>query len=168
MIAILASGMRINVPGLLDSSADFPVRAVRDCGSDDSETIVLGAVMTLVQCYWNQPRRPRPAQVIFNVSSMAVATVASPGSVSFSLAGAHFLRPGHPPGGRHVSLFLLEHRLRSPWRSRWRRSAIALKIWRKGSCLVAALLSGRRGGGAGRQPRESLPRLANGAADRVR
>ena len=41
------------------------------------ETILLGAVMTLVQCYWNQPKRTRPAQVIFNVASMAVATAAA-------------------------------------------------------------------------------------------
>ena len=32
------------------------------------ETMVLGALVTLVQCYWNQPERPRAAQVVFNVS----------------------------------------------------------------------------------------------------
>ena len=77
-IAILASGMRINVPGItgtLPLTFLFVLFGIVDLS--DSETILLGAVMTLIHCYWNQPRRPRPALVVFNVCSVMVATFAA-------------------------------------------------------------------------------------------
>ena|SRR5579871_2553952 len=77
-IAILASGMRINVPGItgtLSLTFLFVLFGIVDLS--DSETIMLGAVMTLIHCYWNQPRRPRQALVVFNVCSVVVATYAA-------------------------------------------------------------------------------------------
>jgi diguanylate cyclase (GGDEF)-like protein/putative nucleotidyltransferase with HDIG domain len=77
-IGLFSSGMRISVPGVtgtLSLTFLFVLFGIVDLTGP--ETIWLGAVMTVVQCYWNQPRRPRPAQVIFNVCSMAMAQVAS-------------------------------------------------------------------------------------------
>ena len=38
-----------------------------------TETVVLGAVATLVQCLWRAKTRPKPVQVLFNVSALIVS-----------------------------------------------------------------------------------------------
>jgi len=78
MVAIFSSGLRIRVPGITGTlSLTFLFVLFGIIQLTPSETVVLGAGVTLIQCYWNQPRRPRGAQVIFNVSSMAVAIFAT-------------------------------------------------------------------------------------------
>ncbi len=88
-IAILASGMRISVPGLTGTlSLTFLFVLFGLIELTPSETVLMAAVMTLIQCYWNQPKRPRPAKVFFNVSSMIIATAAANGAyVSTWLGG---------------------------------------------------------------------------------
>ena len=74
MVAIFSAGMRISVPGIRGTlSLTFLFVLFGIAELTPSETVVLGALVTLIQCYWNQPQRPRAAQVLFNVTSMAVA-----------------------------------------------------------------------------------------------
>ncbi len=73
-VAIFSSGMRISVPGITGTlSLTFLFVLFGVVQLSGPETVVLGALVTLVQCYWNQPERPRVAKVVFNVASMAVA-----------------------------------------------------------------------------------------------
>jgi diguanylate cyclase (GGDEF)-like protein/putative nucleotidyltransferase with HDIG domain len=74
LVAILSCGMRIRVPGITGTlSLTFMFVLFGIVELTPPETIVLGMLVTLIQCYWNRPVRPRLAQVIFNVSSMALA-----------------------------------------------------------------------------------------------
>jgi diguanylate cyclase (GGDEF)-like protein/putative nucleotidyltransferase with HDIG domain len=74
LIAIFSSGMRIGVPGqtsTLSLSFLFVLFGVIELTGP--ETIVLGSLVTLIQCYWNRPKRPRLSAVIFNVAAAALA-----------------------------------------------------------------------------------------------
>jgi diguanylate cyclase (GGDEF)-like protein/putative nucleotidyltransferase with HDIG domain len=107
-IAILSSGMRISVPGVTGSlplTFLFVLFGVVDLSA--SETVMLGAVMTLIQCYWNQPRRPRPAQVVFNVCSMAVATAAAQGAYSSPWLASNYFDPAVRLAAATLVLFIL-------------------------------------------------------------
>ncbi len=107
-IAILSSGMRISVPGVTGSlSLTFLFVLFGVVDLTGPETVMLGAVMTLVQCYWNQPRRPRPAQVVFNVCSMVVAAAAAHGAYySPWLASNYFGPAGRVAGATQVRFVL--------------------------------------------------------------
>jgi diguanylate cyclase (GGDEF)-like protein/putative nucleotidyltransferase with HDIG domain len=74
LMAVCSSGMRISIPGMpgtLSLNFIFILFGLVDLGA--SETIVMGTIVTLVQCLWNKERRARPAQIIFNTSAMAAA-----------------------------------------------------------------------------------------------
>src|ERR1700676_2842599 len=63
MIAIFSIGARITVPGAagtLPLTFLFVLLGVLDFTS--SETVVLATALTLGQCIWNQPSRPRAEQ----------------------------------------------------------------------------------------------------------
>src|SRR5882724_210309 len=71
MVAIVSAGMRISIPGVTSSlSLAFLFVLFGIVGLTASETVVLGSVVTLIQCYWSQRRTPRPAQVIFYIACM--------------------------------------------------------------------------------------------------
>ncbi len=71
LMAVFSSGMRISVPGMPGTlSLNFVSSSylvLVDWRA--SETVLLGTVVTLVQCLWDKERRGRPAQVIFNTAS---------------------------------------------------------------------------------------------------
>ncbi len=74
LMAVLSSGMRVSVPGMpgtLSLNFIFVLFGLADLGV--SETILLGTVVTLVQCFWNSQRRATLAQAIFNTCGMAIA-----------------------------------------------------------------------------------------------
>ena len=74
LMAVCCSGMRISVPGMpgtLSLNFIFVLFGLVDLSA--SETVVLGAIVTVVQCLWNHERKARRAQVIFNTSVMTVA-----------------------------------------------------------------------------------------------
>lgn len=78
MVAIFSSGLRIRVPGVTGTlSLTFLFVLFGIIQLTPSETVVLGVLVTLIQCYWNQPQRPRIAQVLFNITSMALAIFAT-------------------------------------------------------------------------------------------
>ncbi len=74
LMAVFSSGMRISVPGMpgtLSLNFIFVLFGLVDLGA--SETVLMGTVVTLVQCLWSKDRRARAAQLIFNTCTMAAA-----------------------------------------------------------------------------------------------
>ncbi len=74
LMAVCCSAMRISVPGMpgtLSLNFVFVLFGLVDLSS--SETVVMGTIVTLVQCLWNRQRKARHAQVIFNTCAMAIA-----------------------------------------------------------------------------------------------
>ncbi|HEV1288188.1 MAG TPA: HD domain-containing phosphohydrolase, partial [Bryobacteraceae bacterium] len=74
LMALASSGMRIRVPGMpgtLSLNFVFVLFGLVDLSV--SETVMLGTIVTLVQCLLAKERKARPAQVVFNTAAMAVA-----------------------------------------------------------------------------------------------
>ncbi len=73
-VAALSAGILLDVPGVtsaLPLTFLFVLFGVAELSGP--ETIVLGSVITLVQCFWNQSRRPGLQQIAFNVATMSLA-----------------------------------------------------------------------------------------------
>jgi hypothetical protein len=79
VLATLSVGIRFEAPGItsgLSLSLLFVLFGIAELTA--SETVVLAASVTLVQCFWNQKQRPRLEQITFNVSTITLAaTVAT-------------------------------------------------------------------------------------------
>ncbi len=74
MVAIFSCGMRLSVPGVAGTlSLTFLFVLFGIIELTPAETVMMGALLTLVQCYWNQEERPRRSIVIFSVASAALA-----------------------------------------------------------------------------------------------
>jgi len=74
LMALASSKMRISVPGMpgtLSLNFVFVLFGLVDLSA--GETVMLGTIVTLVQCLWAKERKARPAQVVFNTAAMAVA-----------------------------------------------------------------------------------------------
>ncbi len=94
LVAIASSSMRIRVPGITGTlSLTFLFVLFGILELNPSETLMLGCMVTLVQCYWNRAGRRRPAQVIFNVSSMALAIFVAEAVFRASVLTAHHIDP---------------------------------------------------------------------------
>jgi len=78
MVAIFSSGIRISGPGITGLlSLNFLFILFGIVELTQSETIVLGTMVTLIQCYWQKRRPHRAALLIFNTTSIAVAIAVS-------------------------------------------------------------------------------------------
>jgi len=78
LLAFCSAGMRFSIPGLV--AALSPAFLFVLCGVIDltvPENIVLGTVVTLAQCFWDRARRPRLAQIVFNVTNTVLAIEAT-------------------------------------------------------------------------------------------
>ena len=77
-ISLISAGARLRVPGVtgpLPLSFLFVLLGLVELTS--SETILLGCGVALIQCYWNQPKRPPTAFAVFQVALMIVAAGAA-------------------------------------------------------------------------------------------
>jgi diguanylate cyclase (GGDEF)-like protein/putative nucleotidyltransferase with HDIG domain len=95
-IAILASGMKVRLPGMLGTLAvndTFLLLCIIELSFPEAAIIALAAA--IVQCYWKALARPKPIQVAFNVSALMFPTLA-----------AYAVYHGGP-GHSHVSRALL-------------------------------------------------------------
>jgi diguanylate cyclase (GGDEF)-like protein/putative nucleotidyltransferase with HDIG domain len=73
-ICILASGMKVNLPGILGTmsvSFLFVLIGILDLGP--GQTLLMGCAGALVQCVWKPKNRIRPVQALFSVMNLAVA-----------------------------------------------------------------------------------------------
>src|SRR5207249_9832433 len=94
-LALLASGMKVSLPGVHGTMSVifvFILVGVRELTL--AQTLLMGVLGTAVQCYWKPKTWPKPVQVAFNVASMASAT-----------AGTYYLFHSR------VSQFVSEHAL---------------------------------------------------------
>jgi len=108
MIAVFSSGMRISIPGItgtLSLSFLFVLFGVMELTGP--ETIMLGSLVTLIQCYWTQPKRPRLAQAIFKVASAASAIAATCAVYNWPWMVANNIDPAIRLAAATCTLFLL-------------------------------------------------------------
>src|SRR5580704_17191924 len=64
LMAVFSSRLRISVPGMPERlSLNFVFVLFGLVDLSVSETVVMGAAVTLVQCLWSMERKARPAQV---------------------------------------------------------------------------------------------------------
>ncbi|HUA85219.1 MAG TPA: HD domain-containing phosphohydrolase, partial [Bryobacteraceae bacterium] len=107
LAAICTSGMRIAVPGITGTmplTFVFVLLAVLDLSA--AETILLGALVTVVQCYWNQPERPSLSEAIFQVSAMVVAITATERVYQAPVLLSHQVDPALRLAAATCTLFL--------------------------------------------------------------
>jgi len=77
-IAVLASGMKVRLPGILGTLAvndTFILLCLIELSFPEAAFIAMAAA--IVQCYWKALKRPKPIQVAFNVSAMMIPTLAA-------------------------------------------------------------------------------------------
>ena len=77
-ISLISAGARVRVPGVtgpLPLSYLFVLLGLVEL--TPSETILLACGVALVQCYWNQPKRPRTSFAMLQVALMIVAAGAA-------------------------------------------------------------------------------------------
>ncbi len=107
LVATVSSGMRISVPGITGTlSLTFLFVLFGIAELTDSETVLLGAVVTLVQCYWGKGEKPRAAKVLFNVAAMTLA-VAATTHVYHASAALGSLEPAIRMAAATCTLFFL-------------------------------------------------------------
>jgi putative nucleotidyltransferase with HDIG domain len=83
LIASLASALKVRIPGITGTmSVNFlfiligiielslPIGIIE---LSLPETLAMGCIATVIQSFWHAGKRPKPVQVVFNVSSMAIA-----------------------------------------------------------------------------------------------
>ena len=79
-VSLFSGGARVRVPGVtgpLPFSYLFVLLGLVELTTP--ETISLACGVALVQCYWHQPQRPRPAFALFQVALMTIAAAAAEG-----------------------------------------------------------------------------------------
>ena len=77
-LALLASGMKVSLPGVTGTMSViflFILIGIRELTL--AQTMVMGILGTVIQCYWKSKTWPRPVQVAFNTASMATAVTAT-------------------------------------------------------------------------------------------
>jgi diguanylate cyclase (GGDEF)-like protein/putative nucleotidyltransferase with HDIG domain len=75
-IAVLASGLKVSLPGIDGTmSVNFLFILIGILNLSFSETLVLGCVATLAQCYWGAQNRVKPIHVLFNVAGMMAPAI---------------------------------------------------------------------------------------------
>ncbi|MGA2004370.1 MAG: diguanylate cyclase [Terriglobales bacterium] len=78
LIAVLASGLKIQLPGIDGTmSVNFLFILLGVLEMSMPETLVIGCTASLAQCMWSARRRADPAKVLFNVFMMANAIAIS-------------------------------------------------------------------------------------------
>jgi diguanylate cyclase (GGDEF)-like protein/putative nucleotidyltransferase with HDIG domain len=77
-VATMASALKITLPGIdgtMSVSFLFILLAVIEMSL--GETLVLGSIAVLVQCYWRPAKRPQVIHILFNISMLTVVTSAA-------------------------------------------------------------------------------------------
>ena len=73
-VCVVASAMKINLPGILGTMSVnflFIMIGVLDMGA--GQTLLMGCVGALVQCFWKPKHQIQPVQALFSVMNIAVA-----------------------------------------------------------------------------------------------
>jgi len=75
VLALLTSTLKVRLPGLTGTiSVNFLFILISTAIFSFSETVLLAAVGSVVQCMWNTKRRPKALQVAFNVAVLSISS----------------------------------------------------------------------------------------------
>jgi hypothetical protein len=108
MVAVFSSGMRLKVPGVSGTlSLTFLFVLFGVVELNWPETVFMGALLTLVQCYWKQAERPSRTKVILNVAAMALAVDVTERVYNGSWLMAHTSDPSIRLAVAACALFLM-------------------------------------------------------------
>src|SRR3954469_5638162 len=78
LIALLASGLKVSLPGINGSmSVNFFFIILGVMELSLVETLIIGCGATLVQSFWKTHSRPKTVQVTFNLANMSTAIVSA-------------------------------------------------------------------------------------------
>src|SRR6266568_3890764 len=78
LISIMASGCKVNLPGVTGTmSVNFLFILIGVVELTLPETMLMAWTATIFQSFWRSKTRPMPVQILFNVSNVAIATMAS-------------------------------------------------------------------------------------------
>ena len=76
VLALLGSTFKIKLPRMQGTfSISFVLALIAIAQMTLTESLVVGVLATLVQCFWRTRKRPTPLQVLFNVSTLVVSVV---------------------------------------------------------------------------------------------
>ena len=74
LVAVLASGLKVRLPGIDGTmSVNFLFILLGILELSMPETLIIGCIASLMQCFWLAKQRPSPVKVTFNVGMMANA-----------------------------------------------------------------------------------------------
>ena len=74
LLALVASTLKVRLPGITGTmSLNFLFILLGISQLSFSETLLLGAVATIMQCIWKSRTRPSIPQVLFNIASLTMA-----------------------------------------------------------------------------------------------
>jgi diguanylate cyclase (GGDEF)-like protein/putative nucleotidyltransferase with HDIG domain len=77
-LALLASGMKVTLPGITGTmSVIFLFILIGIHELSLAQTLLMSTLGAIIQGFWKAKARPKPIQVLFNVASMATAVTAS-------------------------------------------------------------------------------------------
>ncbi len=78
LLSAVASGCKVNLPGVTGTmSVNFLFILIAIVELRLPETMLIAWAATLFQCFWRSKSRPMPVQILFNVSNVAIATMAA-------------------------------------------------------------------------------------------
>src|SRR5260221_197659 len=94
VLALLGSTFKIKLPGMQGTlSISFVFALIAIAQMTLTESLVVGVLATLVQCFWRTRKRPTPVQVLFNVSTRVASVVLAFGVLD-ALRNSGALIPG--------------------------------------------------------------------------
>ncbi|PYV10082.1 MAG: hypothetical protein DMG23_08845 [Acidobacteria bacterium] len=86
-LALLASTLKVSLPGFTGTiSVSFLFILVGIADLNFTETLTMASAAALVQSIWKPRRRPKPVQILFNTTSLAI-------SVGVAYWGSHSILP---------------------------------------------------------------------------
>lgn len=90
MITLLGSGLKVRLPNVAGTmSVSFLFTLIGFVELSLAETLALACSSALVQCFWHAKKRPLLLQIVFNIASSTLATVAGFTTYSWSIWHRH-------------------------------------------------------------------------------
>jgi diguanylate cyclase (GGDEF)-like protein/putative nucleotidyltransferase with HDIG domain len=107
-VALLSAGIQLNVPGSTSPlSLTFLFVLFGMLELKPSETVLLASVMSLVQCFWNQSRKPGLEQLAFNFATTAIGAGGAVWVYGASGMAANHVDPAIRLALATITLFIL-------------------------------------------------------------
>jgi diguanylate cyclase (GGDEF)-like protein/putative nucleotidyltransferase with HDIG domain len=131
LIALLASQLRVSLPAMADTlSVNFLFVLVGILDLSFTETLMLGCVGVVVQCF--DEERPRPIRVAFNISCSALAIALAYGTYHGILSSYGHLAIRSVLLGLSASVYFAVHSLASSTMISWSEKRSFKRIWAEG------------------------------------